>query len=80
MYEAAFLICEEESMLKAYLYACLRFMPEEEYRKMVEKSNIYTAMNAALKKEMQKAREDVKGEYTEEMMEEWKAAYRSFRR
>lgn len=80
MYEAAFLICEEESMLKAYLYACLRFMPEDEYRKMVEKSNIYTAMNAALKKEMQKTREEVKGEYTEEIMEEWKAAYRSFRR
>lgn len=80
MYEAAYLICEEESMLKAYLYACYRYMEREEYDKMVEKSNVYKAMNAKLEKEIRQAHEEVKGEYTEELMEEWKTSYRNWRR
>ena len=36
MYEAAFQICEEESMLRAYLYACRKHMTGEEYMGLLQ--------------------------------------------
>ena len=35
MYEKAYKICEDNKMLEGYLYASSRYMPQDEYQKMV---------------------------------------------
>lgn len=76
MYEAAFQICEEESMLKAYIYACYNYMDEEEYQKMLMRSEMHHAMDEEMKKEIGELKQTSKQVLTEKTLDEWKEEYR----
>lgn len=76
MYEAAFQICEEEAMLKAYLYACHQYMGEEEYKRLVEKSPAYQRIEETLQKEIAEIEENMTFSLEEDALEQWKEQYR----
>lgn len=75
-YEAAFQICEEESMLYAYIYSCLRYMDEGAYEALLAKSERYREMDALIKEQMKgtKARATVTD--TRRALAEYKGQYR----
>ena len=76
MYEAAFQICEEESMLKAYLYACRKYMNGEEYMALLQKSQIYQAVDAELSCEITEIEGRIKVLQYEDTLSNWKNQYR----
>ena len=51
-YEAAFQICEEESMLYGYINCSRQYMTEEQYRVLLSKSEIYREINALIEEEI----------------------------
>ena len=76
MYEAAYQICEEKSMLKAYLYACRRYMNGEEYMRLLQKSSMYQDMEAELSGEVKILEEQVTILQYDDNLENWKSQYR----
>ena len=76
MYEAAFQICEERSMLKAYLYACRKYMNGEEYMELLQKSQIYQAVDSELADEIAEMEGRIKVLQYEDTLENWKNQYR----
>ncbi len=76
MYEAAFQICEEESMRKAYLYCCKKFMSSQSYTKLVENNEVYQQVNEALENEIEELKKRLKPALNEETLVEWKEQYR----
>lgn len=76
MYETAFQICEDKSMLKAYLYACRRHMSAEAYAQLIGKSQMYIEMDAELAKEVDEVANEIQVLQYEDTMENWKSQYR----
>ena len=76
MYENAFQICEEESMLKAYLYACRQYMSKEEYRNLLQKSQIYQGIDTMLQEEILEIEQNMKYSIEEDSLQSWKEQYR----
>ncbi len=76
MYEAAFQICEEEAMLKAYIYACRQYMPREEYKRLLEKSQVYQSVEIRLQEEIAGIDQNMKFSLEEDTLEQWKEQYR----
>lgn len=76
MYEAAFQICEEESMLKAYIYACYRYMSKEEYKVLLQKSQVYQGIDLWLQEEMNEIEQRLKFSLEDDTLEQWKEQYR----
>ena len=76
MYEAAFQICEEESMLKAYLYACRKYMSGEAYMALLQKSQIYQAVDSELAVEVAEIEGNIKVLQYEDTLTNWKNQYR----
>ena len=76
MYEAAYQICEEKSMLKAYLYACRRYMSKEEYQELLQRSQVYQEMEQNLGEELITLESEVKVLQYEDTLDNWKRHYR----
>jgi len=76
MYEAAFQICEEEAMLKAYIYACRQYMPTEEYKVLLQKSQVFQGVEICLQEEIAELDQVMKFSLEEDTLEEWKEGYR----
>ncbi len=76
MYEAAFQICEEESMLKAYLYACYRYLPKQEYEELLRKSQVYQGIDTLLQNQIEEMEGKLKFSMTEDTLDKWKENYR----
>lgn len=76
MYEAAFQICEEETMLKAYLYACRCYMNKEDYTNLIQRSKLYMDMEAAIIQEVAEIENSVQVLQYEDTMKQWKNQYR----
>lgn len=76
MYHEAYRICEEPDMLKAYLYACMKGMPEEEYVKMLSGNPVFLGMNSLIKEEMKQVKRDVDMDVDTKRLQEWKREYR----
>ena len=76
MYEAAYQICEEKSMLKAYLYACRRYMSKEEYEELLQRSYMYQEMELKLREELPEIENRVKVLQYEDTLDNWKKHYR----
>ena len=76
MYEAAFQICEEESMLKAYLYACRNYMSKEEYIKLLNRSQVYMNLDVVIAEEAAEIENSVQVLQYEDTLENWKNQYR----
>ncbi len=76
MYERAYQICEDKNMLKAYVYACYRYMSEKEYESLLQKSKVYKEIDLLLKQEMQDTEQSLKFSFQEDTLEKWKEQYR----
>lgn len=76
MYEAAFQICEEESMLKAYLYACSKYMEQKDYEDMLERSQIYREISLDIEEILEDIERKMLFSMKEDTLEVWKEEYR----
>ena len=76
MYEAAFQICEEDSMRKAYLYCCKKFMNEQTYKNLLANNKLYQLVDEELESEIEEVQNHSKPVWNEDMLSEWKEQYR----
>ena len=76
MYEAAYQICEEEAMLKAYLYACRKYMNKEAYLSLIQKSVVYQSADNLISEQITEIENRVKVLQYEDTLENWKNQYR----
>lgn len=76
MYREACHICEEPDMIKAYLYCCQRYLPEEDYLKMLSGNPVFLAMNSLVREDVERVKRDVGLEVDEGKLAEWKKEYR----
>ena len=75
MYEKGFNVCQDTKMLKAYLYCCYRYLPQEQYVKMLSNEPVYLSIGSVLKEEIRKAAENVKVDASDEQLGRWKKEY-----
>ena len=76
MYEAAFQICEDESMLSAYIYACYRYMSKEEYLVLLQKSQVYQGIDMWIREKVAEIDDKIRFSPEEDTLEKWKEQYR----
>ena len=78
MYLKAYEICQDETMLAAYVYARSRYLPEEEYQKFLAEHPDYAeiADRIRLLEEEKTAKESL--ETPQETLEAWKHQYRRY--
>ena len=76
MYEAAYQICEQTFMLKAYLYACRKSRKPEEYQDLLAKSEVYRKLDEEIASEIWEKKETGGTNADEELPEQWKEEYR----
>ncbi len=76
MYEAAYQICEDETMLKAYLYACKMHMSRVEYGEMISRSQLYKKIDEWLTNERERLEEEIQVLSQEDSLKKWKEQYR----
>lgn len=79
-YLEAYRICGDAEMLKAYLYCCYRYLPEDQYLKMLSGNPVYLSMNSVLKEEIRNAQHEVDVDIPEEQLEQWKKEYRRIKK
>ena len=76
MYEAAYQICEDKDMLKAYLYASRNFMSGEEYMQLLQRSQLFQDMDSEITKTVREVSDSVTVLQYEDTLEHWKNQYR----
>lgn len=76
MYEKAYRICEDNRMLEGYLYACYRYLPVDEYQKMITQSDVFLDVDNKLAEKIAKVKSEISFEPSQELWEEWKREYR----
>lgn len=76
MYEQAYRICENKSMLEGYLYACYRYMSSEEYQKMIMGSEVFLQVDNRLAEKISAVKDKMKEDPSDELFEVWKKEYR----
>ncbi len=76
MYDRAFLICGDITMLEPYLYASYRYMSMEEYHILLTKNETYMEVNAKMRQRCDEIRKETERLYTVQDLEDWKYQYR----
>ena len=76
MYEAAFQICEDESMLKSYLYACNKYMSKNEYQEMLDRSPVYQKVHLDVQTILEEIEQKMCFSMQDDTLEQWKEQYR----
>jgi len=76
MYEAAFQICEDKKMLQAYLYACRRYMNQEDYSALLSKSTVFREMDDLMMERVSEIEAQVGSLQYDDTLENWKKEYR----
>ena len=76
MYEAAYGICEDSRMLKAYLYCCSKALPQKQYVKMLSGNPSYLMIDPLIKESVRNVRREIEPDLPEEKLEQWKKEYR----
>lgn len=76
MYEKAYKICEDSRMLEGYLYACYRYLPVDEYQKMITENDVLLNVDNKLAAKIAETRDTISIEPSRELLEEWKKEYR----
>lgn len=77
MYRKAYEICMDDTMLIAYVYACSRYMQEEEYRKFLEDNPAYKEVAAKIYALDERKNTEAE-EVPSETIEKWKKQYRRY--
>lgn len=76
MYKEAYSICEDEDMLKAYIYCCYQGLPEKDYVKMLSGNSVFLATSAKIKAELEKAKKENDLDFSDEKLTAWKSENR----
>ena len=76
MYEKAYKLCEDQGMLEGYLYACYRYMPVDEYQKMIRQNRILLEIDNMMAEKIMNIKREINLEYSQELLEKWKKEYR----
>lgn len=76
MYEKAYKICEDSGMLEGYLYACYRYMPADEYQKMIRQNQVLLEIDNMLIEKIMNVRKKIQIDHSKELLENWKKEYR----
>ena len=76
MYEAAYQICEDKDMLRAYLYASRNCMSGEEYMQLLQKSQLFQEVDSEIAKTAGEVADSVTVLQYEDTLEHWKNLYR----
>ena len=76
MYDRAYQICGDETLLKPYLYASYKYLSLEEYHILITKHDDYMRINAEMRREIDDVREGLQVEPDEELLEKWKRQHR----
>ena len=63
-------------MLKAYIYACYRYMSSEEYKMLLQKSQVYQGIDMRLREEIAEIEQKMRFSPEEDTLEKWKEQYR----
>lgn len=63
MYERAYEVNPDASILKPYLYCCYKYLPEDAYGKMLSKEQTYLNLNSELKEDMKEALQQAESGY-----------------
>lgn len=75
-YQEAYRICEDQDMLKAYLYCCYQAYSEKKYVKMLSGNPLYLSMDSVLKEELKALHRETDPLIEDEQLEQWKNEYR----
>lgn len=76
MYEKAYKICEDSRMLEGYLYACYRYLPVDEYQRMITENDVLLDVDNKLAEKIADTRDNISIDPSRELLEEWKKEYR----
>ena len=76
MYERAYEVNPDASILKPYLYCCYKYLPEDAYGKMLSKEQTYLNLNSELKEDMKEASQQADLDIEVQVLEKWKREYR----
>ena len=76
MYKEAYDICEEPDMLKAFLYASYRSLPQKDYVKMLSGNPAYLSMGTLMRDEIEEAKKEVNMDVDSSLLSAWKKEYR----
>lgn len=70
MYEKAYRICEDSRMLEGYLYACYRYLPVDEYQKMITENDVLLDVDNKLAAKIAETRDNISIDSSRELLEE----------
>ena len=76
MYDRAYHICEDDVLLKPYLYASSRYMSMEEYHILITNNEKLADINAQMHTEQKDVEQNVHIEPSRALLEKWKKQYR----
>ena len=76
MYDRAYQICEDEKLLRPYLYASYKYMSLEEYHILLTKHDEYIDINTEMRQEIERVRENTEVDLEAPVLELWKQQYR----
>ncbi len=76
MYDRAFMICGDITMLEPYLYASYKYMSMEEYHILLTKNDAFIEVNAQMRQKCVDIRKSTDTEFTKKDLEDWKYQYR----
>jgi len=62
--------------LKAYLYACYRYLPEQEYKNLLRKSQVYQGIDCLIQEEIEEMEGKLKFSMEDDTLDKWKENYR----
>lgn len=76
MYEAAYQICEEESMVTAYIYCCKHYMKEAQYQELLLKNKKFGVLDLFIRKKEQEIMENLPQVNAADQLNQYKNYYR----
>ena len=76
MYEAAYQICEEESLIKAYVYCCKQYLPEKEYKDSILKNGVYGMIDLEIRQREKEIRGNMQQLNAADQLQIYKNNYR----
>ena len=77
-YAAAYQICEDYEMVKAYMYACRQYMPPDEYHLLLAENDLFKVADKENSAKMREVEEAAAPSTEDEVIENWKTVYRDF--
>lgn len=76
IYRKAYQICQDDSLIKAYIYCCRNFMNPMEYHEFLLKNSMFMEIEQELAIYLESVDRTEEEVHDEELLETWKEQYR----